>query len=148
MSGLIAQVRGLPEGKAAISPPRFRELDSAKAFSDFGDHVRELSNGIPIGLKMSAQHIEDDIDFALEAGADYIIIDGRVGATGAAPLIFRDNISVPTIPALARARRHLDKREAHGVTLIATGGLRTASDFIKAMMPFFFSISYLLLWPI
>ena len=71
---------------------------------------------------MSAQHIEDDIDFALEAGADYIIIDGRGGATGATPLIFRDHISVPTIPALARARRYLDKREARGVTLIVTGG--------------------------
>ena len=35
---------------------------------------------------------------------DYIILDGRGGGTGAAPLIFRDNISVPTIPALARAR--------------------------------------------
>lgn len=35
--------------------------------------------------------------------ADYIILDGRDGGTGAAPLIFRDNISVPTIPALARA---------------------------------------------
>ena len=37
----------------------------------------------------------------------------RGGGTGAAPIIFRDNISVPTIPALARARAHLD---AAGVT--------------------------------
>jgi hypothetical protein len=43
---------------------------------------------------------------------------------GAAPLIFRDNISVPTIPALARARRHLNFSDASDVTLIITGGLR------------------------
>ena len=55
---------------------------------------------------MSAQHIEDDIDFALEVGVDYIILDGRGGATGAAPDIFKNNISVPTIPALARACGH------------------------------------------
>jgi len=70
----------------------------------------------------------------LEAGADYIILDGRGGGTGAAPTILRNNINVPTIPALARARKHLDKREAIGVSLIITGGLRIAEDFAKAMM--------------
>jgi glutamate synthase domain-containing protein 2 len=82
---------------------------------------------------LSAQHIEKDIDFALETSVDYIILDGRGGGTGAAPVIFRDNISVPTIPALARARRHLDRCQASGVTLIITGGIRTPADFIKAM---------------
>ena len=66
-------------------------------------------------------------------GVDYIILDGRGGGTGAAPLIFRDNISVPTIPALARARRHLDASGASDVTLIITGGLRHPADFAKAM---------------
>jgi glutamate synthase domain-containing protein 2 len=66
-------------------------------------------------------------------GVDYIILDGRGGATGAAPEIFKNNISVPTIPALARARRHLDRRERPDVTLIITGGLRTESDFVKAL---------------
>jgi glutamate synthase domain-containing protein 2 len=47
--------------------------------------------------------------------------------------VFKDNISVPTMAALARARRHLDDRGRSDVTLIATGGLRTESDFIKAM---------------
>jgi hypothetical protein len=41
--------------------------------------------GIPVGFKLSAQHIEDDIDFALDVGVDYIILDGRGGGTGAAP---------------------------------------------------------------
>ncbi|MGB5512710.1 MAG: FMN-binding glutamate synthase family protein, partial [Woeseiaceae bacterium] len=87
----------------------------------------------PVGFKLSAQHVEKDIDAALEIGVDYIILDGRGGGTGAAPLIFRDNISVPTIPALARARRHLDACDASDVTLIATGGLRHPADFAKAL---------------
>ena len=41
--------------------------------------------------------------------------------------------SVPTIPALARARRHLDKSGRRDVTLIITGGLRTPADFAKAL---------------
>jgi glutamate synthase domain-containing protein 2 len=83
--------------------------------------------------RLSAQHVEADIDAALAIGVDYIILDGRGGGTGAAPLVFRDNISVPTIPALARARRHLDRNGRRDVTLIATGGLRDAADFAKAL---------------
>ncbi len=131
--GRIAEVRDLEPGTPAVSPSTFPDLHSADDFGELATQVREVSGGIPIGFKLSAQHIEDDIDFALEVGVDYIILDGRGGATGAAPEIFKNNISVPTIPALARARRHLDVRKADQVTLIITGGLRTESDFIKAL---------------
>jgi glutamate synthase domain-containing protein 2 len=133
VKGKIAEVRELPEGQTAISPPRFPEWTEISQFREFADEVRERTGGIPVGFKLSAQHIEKDIDAALEVGVDYIILDGRGGGTGAAPLIFRDNISVPTIPALARARRHLDTCGAAGVTLITTGGLRRPADFAKAM---------------
>ena len=132
VKGKIAEVRELPEGTSAISPSRFPDWESLSEFRDFAAEVREQTGGIPVGFKLSAQHIEKDIDAALEVGVDYIILDGRGGGTGAAPLIFRDNISVPTIPALARARRHLDAA-GEPITLVITGGLRTPADFAKAM---------------
>lgn len=132
--GKISEVRGIPEGQPAVSPPSFANLHTAADFKIFADRVRELTGGIPIGFKLSANHIEKDIQFALDASADYIILDGRGGGTGAAPEMFRDHISVPTIPALARARRYLDKQGMSGqVTLIITGGLRTPMDFVKAL---------------
>ncbi len=132
--GKISQVRGIEEGQPAVSPPTFKNLVTVEDFRRFADRVREVSGGIPIGFKLSANHIEADIQFALDAGADYIILDGRGGGTGAAPEMFRDHISVPTIPALARARRYLDEQGASGrVTLIATGGLRVPIDFVKAL---------------
>jgi len=133
VKGKITAVRRLPEGQPAVSPPAFSDLTTPEDFRQFADHVRELTGGIPIGMKMSAQHIEEDVEFAIQAGVDYIILDGRGGGTGAAPLVFRDNISVPTIPALARARGYLDKQGRDDVTLIITGGLRTPSDFVKAL---------------
>ncbi len=132
--GKISQVRGIAEGTPAVSPPTFVGMSSVDDFRRFGDHVRELTGGIPIGFKLSANHIEDDMRFAVDAGADYIIVDGRGGGTGAAPAMFRDHISVPTIPALARARRFLDEEGLSGqVTLIITGGLRVPIDFVKAL---------------
>lgn len=132
VTGRIAQVRKLAEGTPAISPSRFPEWDTLEPVAEFATRVREVTGGIPIGYKLSAQHIEADLDAALEVGVDYVILDGRGGGTGAAPLIFRDNISVPTIPALARARRHLDAIGSD-ITLIITGGLRTPADFVKAL---------------
>ncbi|MFT5731632.1 MAG: glutamate synthase domain-containing protein 2/nitrite reductase [Planctomycetota bacterium] len=133
VQGRIAEVRGLEPGTAAISPSRFPDITSLSQFADIAEEVRAATGGVPIGFKLSAQHIEKDIDAALEVGVDYIILDGRGGGTGAAPLLFRDNISVPTMPALARARRHLDATGHGDVTLVATGGLRTPADFVKAM---------------
>ena len=133
VTGKIAAVRGLPEGEDAISPSTFVEFDCEDDYRDFADTVRDASGGIPIGVKLSAQHVEDDLDAALRVGVDYVILDGRGGGTGAAPVVFRDNISVPTIPALARARRHLDARGRRDVTLVVTGGLRTPWDFAKAL---------------
>ena len=133
VKGKIAEVRGLPEGESAISPARFPDWEHIDDYRKFADEVREATGGIPIGVKLSAQHIERDIEAALQIGVDYIILDGRGGGTGAAPLLFRDNISVPTMPALARARRYLDSKGRSDVTLVITGGLRLPADFIKAL---------------
>ncbi len=134
VSAEIAEVRGLTEGEPAISPASFPDLKTPEDFAKIAAKVREITGGIPVGFKIAASRIEDDIDFALDCGVDYIILDGRGGGTGAAPSILRNNINVPTIPALARARKHLDARGAEDITLIITGGLRVAEDFAKALM--------------
>jgi len=131
--GKIAEVRGLEPGTPAVSPARFPDLTTVADFREVAEQVREATGGIPVGFKLSAQHIEADLDTALEIGVDYVILDGRGGGTGAAPEVFKQNISVPTIPALARARRHLDRCDRGDVSLVITGGLRTESDFVKAL---------------
>ena len=132
-SGGSPRCAGLPEGTAAVSPARFTDWTTLLDARALVDRVRERSGGIPVGVKMSAQHIEADLDAALDLGVDYVILDGRGGGTGAAPTIFRDTISVPTMAALARARRHLDLAGARDVTLVATGGFRRAQDMVKAL---------------
>jgi glutamate synthase domain-containing protein 2 len=128
----IAKVRGLKAGEDAISPATFEEFKSLADYKNFANNIRKETGGIPIGVKLSAQHIEKDIKAAVDIGVDYIILDGRGGGTGAAPFIFRAYISVPTIPALARARKYLDSIGSD-ISLIITGGLRTPDDFIKAL---------------
>ena len=129
----IATVRGFREGKDIISPARFPDIRTPDDLKATVECLRRRSGGKPIGIKLAAGQIEADIEIALYAGADFITIDGRAGGTAAAPKVVKNAASVPTIFALAKARRVLDERGATHVSLIVTGGLRVASDFAKAL---------------
>lgn len=129
----IAQLRGFEEGQEITSPAHFPELNTEADLKRMIDSLRDKTGGKPIGVKIAAGHLRDDIAFALAAGPDFLTIDGRAGGTGSAPKSVKDATSIPTIFALARAREVLDAHHADEVSLIITGGLRVSSDFAKAL---------------
>ena len=128
----IAELRGKQPGQDIQSPSRFADINSADDLKALVEQLRERSGGRPIGIKIAAGHIEDDLAWCQYAGADFVTIDGRGGATGSSPLLLRDSTSVPTVFALARARAYLDSIGSR-MSLIITGGLRVSSDFAKAL---------------
>ncbi|MDO4428608.1 MAG: FMN-binding glutamate synthase family protein [Atopobiaceae bacterium] len=128
----IARIRGRQPGEDIVSSSTFPGVESVEDLRALVDEMRERSGGAPVGIKLAAGHIERDIDRAHAAGADFITIDGRGGATGASPVMLRDAASVPTMYALVRARRRLDALGSRA-SLVITGGLRVASDVVKAL---------------
>lgn len=128
----IAKVRGKIQGEDIISPSKFPDINSKDDLKAFITELRERSEGRPIGIKIAAGRIEDDLEYVTYAEPDFITIDGRGGATGASPKIIRDSTSLPTIYALYRAKKYLDE---HGldIDLIITGGFRVSSDIAKAL---------------
>ncbi len=129
----IAKIRGFPEGTDIISPSHFPDIKNRDDLKDTVSMLREKSGGKPIGIKIAAGHIEDDLEVALYANPDFITVDGRPGATAASPKIVKASTSVPTLFALHRARKYLDKVGAKDVSLVITGGLRLSSDYVKAL---------------
>lgn len=128
----IAKIRGKEVGKDIISPSKFISIHNPDDLKELVEDLRKRSDGRPIGIKLAAGHIEDDLKVAAYAGVDFVTIDGRGGATGASPKFVRDACSIPTIYALSRARKYLDKHHLE-MDLIITGGLRVSSDFAKAI---------------
>lgn len=128
----IAKIRGKPLGEDIHSPATIPEVNSKEDLKDLVDELRQRSCGRPIGLKFAAGRIEDDLNYVIYAEPDFITIDGRGGSTGASPKLVRDSTSVPTVYALARARKFLDSHESD-IDLTITGGLRVSSDFAKAL---------------
>ena len=119
-------------GEDVQSPSRFPEIRSKEDLKAMVTMLRERSEGRPIGIKIAAGHIEQDLEYCIYAEPDFVTIDGRGGATGSSPLLLRESTSVPTIYALSRARRYLDAMQSD-ISLVITGGLRVSSDFAKAL---------------
>ena len=128
----IAGIRNIPEGMDIHSPATIPGVSSKDDLKELVDELRLKSGGRPIGLKLAAGRIEDDLEYVIYSGADFVTLDGRGGSTGASPKIIRDSTSVPTVYALSRARRYLDYNGSD-MSLIITGGLRISSDFAKAL---------------
>jgi glutamate synthase domain-containing protein 2 len=129
----IATVRGRPEGRDVISPSHFDDIRTRDDLRRKVEWLREKSDGKPIGVKIAAGNIEADLEVAVYAQPDFITLDGRAGATGAAPKVVKDATSIPTIFAICRARRYLDEQQLNNISLVATGGLRISSDIAKAL---------------
>lgn len=128
----IAKIRGKKQGEDIQSPSKFPELNSKEDLREMVDLLRDLSDGRPIGIKIAAGNIERDLEYCVFAGADFVTIDGRGGATGSSPFFLRESTSIPTIYALSRARKYLDLVHSD-MALVITGGLRVSSDFAKAL---------------
>lgn len=128
----IAKIRGKPQGQDILSPSRYPDINGPEDMKALVDELRERSGGKPIGIKIAAGNIEGDLEFISKTGCDFITIDGRGGATGSSPGYLKANTTVPTVFALARARRYMDD---NGMTqqLVITGGFRTSGDVIKAL---------------
>jgi glutamate synthase domain-containing protein 2 len=129
----IAQIRGYPVGTDIVSPAAFDDIRSREDLKKKVLWLRKTSGGKPIGIKIAAGDIEEDLAVVVYAEPDFITIDGRPGATGAALKYIKAATSVPTLFALYRARKYLDDNNIRDVSLVITGGLRISSDFAKAL---------------
>ncbi len=98
----IARVRGIKRGEDAISPARHLDINSKEDLRDRVKYLREITGGVPIGIKLAGGHIEKDLEIALFAGVDVITLDGMEGGTGAAPAAAREQEALPLLNLLAR----------------------------------------------
>lgn len=129
----IAEVRGIPEGTDSHSPSRFPDLSSPAALAERLAWIRSVNPRIPIGIKVAAGRIEDDVATAVDCGADYLIVDGLGGGTGAAPVHVKDHVGIPSWVALHRTRAWLDAHGHHDVQVVVTGGFRTPEEMAKVL---------------
>jgi len=128
----IAKVRNVPLGKDIHSPAYHLDIKNVEDLKKRVEWLKRLTSGVPIIIKLAAGNIENDVKLIVKANPDIIAIDGKGGGTGAAPEVMLDEIGIPTLAALVKARETLDKIGARQELWIG-GGLQKGGDFAKAL---------------
>lgn len=128
----IAGIRKVEKGREIHSPAYHLDIKGYEDLKRKTDWLKEISGGAPVIIKLAAGDVENDLKIAIKANPDIIAIDGLEGGTGAAPEVMLDEVGIPTIAALVRAREILDKAGAPQELWIG-GGLNKGGDFAKAL---------------
>lgn len=153
----IAGIRGIPAGKASISPNRHLDAGNLNELLTLIDHMREVS-GLPVGFKtvISSQKWCDELclaikKFGIKKAPDFITVDSGDGGTGAAPMPLMDNVGLPITESLVML---VDALNRHGlrerIKVIASGKLITpaqvawaycvGADFVNSARGFMFAL--------
>lgn len=135
ISDRAIKVLGLKDNEDAVIFEHFFDNQKLENIKELVDVLRELSGGVPIGVKIGAGgKIEEDIDHLIEIGVDFIAVDGGQGSSYGAPPILTDDVGIPTFHAVSRAANHLVKRNKKGqISLIASAGLFTPGHYLKIL---------------
>lgn len=135
----IAATRGVPIGRDCVSPSRHSAFSTPLELIDFIARLRELSGGKPVGFKLcigQPWEFMAIVKAMLETGItpDFIVVDGKEGGTGAAPLEFSDHLGVPLREGLLFVHNVLvgtGLRER--IMLGASGKIISAFDIVAVM---------------
>ena len=135
----ISLIRGVPMGQDCNSPAFHSCFSTPVGLLEFVAQMRDLSGGKPAGFKLCIDHPWEFMAICkamVETGIipDFIVIDGKEGGTGAAPLEFMDYVGMPLRVGLSFAHNALvgvGLRDR--VQIGASGKIISGFDMAKAM---------------
>ncbi|WP_018393201.1 FMN-binding glutamate synthase family protein [Bacillus sp. 37MA] len=135
LTGRAREIMGLKENEDAVISEHFFENQTVEDLKALVEKLRNLSDGVPIGVKIgTGGKIEEDIDHLIDMCVDFITIDGGQAAMNEAPPILSDDFGIPTLHGVVRAVNHLEKRKLKGqISLIVSGGLLVPGHFLKVL---------------
>jgi len=139
VSAEIAAIRGVEQGRDCISPARHPAFSTPLEMMGFIAKLRALSGGKPIGFKLCLGHPWEFLAICkamVESGTypDFIVVDGKEGGTGAAPIEFMDRLGMPMRDGLVfvnNAIAGIAARER--IKIGVSGKITNAFDMARAM---------------
>ena len=135
----ISKIRGVPMGQDCISPASHRAFSTPLGMMAFIGEMRRLSGGKPAGFKLCVGHPWEFLAICKamrESGIypDFIVVDGKEGGTGAAPLEFMDHLGMPMREGVNFVHNALVGINARDrIRIGAAGKIATAFDVARAM---------------
>ena len=135
----IAEARGVKVGEDCVSPASHSAFSTPLELMHFIARLRTLSDGKPVGFKLCIGHPWEwfaMVKAMLETGItpDFIVVDGKEGGTGAAPLEFTDHVGAPLQEGLLLVHNTLVGTHLRSkIRLGCAGKVVSAFDIARAM---------------
>ncbi|WGW03734.1 FMN-binding glutamate synthase family protein [Tropicibacter oceani] len=135
----IAEARGVPMGQDCVSPASHPEFSTPIELMQFIKTLRDNASGKPVGFKLCIGHRREFmcmVKAMLETDIvpDFIVVDGKEGGTGAAPLEFANHMGMPLVEGLVFAHNTLRGAGLRDrLKLGASAKLVTAFDIAKSL---------------
>ena len=135
----ISRIRGVPMGVDCISPAAHTAFSTPIEMLRFISELRSLSGGKPTGFKFCMGQPSEFfaiLKAMLETGEapDFIVVDGKEGGTGSAPLEFMDHLGTPLREGLVFVHHALVGVGLRDRLRIgASGKIVSAFDIARAM---------------
>ena len=128
-------MRDLPQGIDQRSASRHPDWTGPDDLEIKILELREITDWEkPVFVKVGATRTYYDVQLAVKAGADVIVVDGMQGGTAATQDVFIEHVGIPTLPAVRLAVDALQELGMHRqVQLIVSGGIRSGADVAKAL---------------
>ena len=135
ISDRVAEMRDLPKGIDQRSASRHPDWTGPDDLEIKIGELREITDWEkPVFVKVGATRTYYDVQLAVKAGADVIVVDGMQGGTAATQDVFIEHVGIPTLPAVRLAIDALQELGMHRqVQLVVSGGIRTGADVAKAL---------------
>ena len=136
VTSLIARLRHAQPGMQLISPPPHHDIYSIEDLAQLIHDLKTVNPRARIGVKLVSEAGVGTIAAGVaKARADYILISGHDGGTGASPLSSMKNAGAPWELGLAEAQQVLvSNRLRERVSLRTDGGLRSGRDIVIAAL--------------
>jgi len=136
VSGLIARLRHAQPGVSLISPPPHHDIYSIEDLAQLIYDLKRVNPKAAVGVKLvSGCGVGTVAAGVAKAYADFIVIAGNTGGTGAAALSSIKYAGNPWELGLAEAQQVLMQNGMRGrVRLRTDGGLATARDILIAAL--------------
>ena len=131
----VAQKYGTISGLDVLMEARLPEVENIEQWKDLVQRLKELTGGVPIGVKFGTSHyLEAEMEIFIEGGIDVITFDGTEGGTHGGMSLFMDDMGLPIFPSLCRAAKYLREHNLqHKISLVVGGGLVAPGDFAKCL---------------